>query len=236
MSVIIPTYNECYGISSLIESVLGLEWGNMLHSVECEVIVVDDSSPDGTGELCCSLMGIYPALKVVIRECERGLATAIRRGIEESRGDILVIMDADMSHDPDIIPSLVEEAVNGVDIAIASRYIESGEMNSSRHLVWGSCVLNSFIRTLLRIPVKDVTGGFIALRRNLLDGLDLESIFKGYGDYCFVLLYQGCRKDWRMKEIGFAYHPRRKGMSKTGFFQTGFSYGLRALKLRMGWE
>ena len=109
-------------------------------------------------------------------------------------------------------------------------------MHSSIHHVLGSRVLNACIRVLLQIPVKDVTGGFVALRKDALNGLDMDSIFRGYGDYCFALLYKGTRQGWKIKEIGFTYRRRRGGLSKTRFLKAGLSYGTRALKLRIGLE
>jgi dolichol-phosphate mannosyltransferase len=109
-------------------------------------------------------------------------------------------------------------------------------MAASPHLSMGSQTLNLFIRTLLGLPVRDITGGFFAVRRTALDGLDLDCIFTGYGDYCIALFHKGFKKGWRFEEIPFSYHPRRNGMSKTGFLKAGLSYGIRALKLRVGLE
>jgi len=202
-----------------------------------EIIIVDDNSPDGTGKFSLSLTERYPEVKVFIRTKERGLGSAVKRGIMESSGDILVVTDADLSHDPTIIPALVDLIVsNQVDIAIGSRFIAGGEMKSSLPHVWGSKLLNMFIRTLLRMPVKDVTGGFMAIRKDALKGLNLDAIFRGYGDYCFALLYKGIKQGWRTAEIGFSYQARELGEGKTGFFKVGFSYGFRALKLRVGLE
>lgn len=236
LSIIIPTYEERHNIVPLMEKIFEVT-RNGLASTECEVIVVDDNSPDGTGKICEELTDKYEGLKVVIRKEEKGLGSAIKRGILESRGDILAFLDADLSHDPVLIPVLVNQVANGAaDIAIASRFSGGGRMISSWRQVWGSKILNWFIRTVLGIPVKDTTGGFLALKRNALQPLNLDTIFTGYGDYCIALLYKGFKKGQRITEVGFTYRPREAGAGKTRFFRAGISYGLRTMKLRMGLE
>lgn len=235
ISVIIPTYCEAQNLLPLVNGVMGSFSKTRLTGNEIEIIVVDDNSPDDTKNICQSLADQYPAFKLITRTGERGLATAIKRGIDESSGDILVIMDADLSHDPSVIPGLLDQVISkGVDIAIGSRFIKGATMKSSLHSICGSKMLNTFIRVLLRIPVKDVTGGFFALRKDALNGLDMDSVFRGYGDYFFVLLYKGIRRGWKTKEIGFVYMTREKGLSKTKFLEAGLSYGIRALKLWFG--
>ena len=159
----------------------------------------------------------------------------MKRGILESKGDVVLVMDADFSHDCAMVPRLLAALKeDSTDIAVASRYTCGGNMTASPHLSVGSRSLNLFIRTVLSMPVKDITGGFFAVRRAALDGLNFDSIFTGYGDYCIALLYKGFKKGWHFEEIPFSYHPRRNGMSKTGFLKAGLTYGIRALKLRMG--
>lgn len=109
-------------------------------------------------------------------------------------------------------------------------------MSSSPHLLLGSRMLNAFLRTVLALPVRDITGGFIAVRKSSLQDLDSQAIFRGYGDYCIALLYKGFRRGWRLKEIPFTYGHRQVGISKTRFLKAGVSYGIRGLKLRMGLE
>ena len=235
LSIVIPTYNESHNIVPLINKIFETVARDTSENGSAEIIVIDDNSPDGTGQLCQPLGDKYPSLKVITRTNERGLGSAIKRGILESNGDSIVIMDADFSHDYNLIPGLAEEINNNsTDIAVASRFTLGGKMISSRHCVIGSKILNTFIRTLLRIPVKDMTGGFIAVRRKALEGLDLDTIFIGYGDYCITLLYKGFKKGWRIKEIAFTYHRRQDDLSKTKFFSAGLSYGIRTLKLRLG--
>jgi dolichol-phosphate mannosyltransferase len=235
ISVIIPTYCEAHNIPTLVAGISSNLIAN--HIPDFEVIVVDDNSPDNTRDICQSLSRQYPSFKLIIRINERGLATAIKKGIEAASGDIIITMDADLSHNPALIPQLIKEINdNKTDIAVASRFVNGHQMHSSVHRVWGSKMLNAFIRTILNIPVKDVTGGFHAMKKNILNTLDKDAIFKGYGDYSFALLYKGIQQGSKVKEIGFTYEVRKNGTSKTKFFKSGISYGTRALKLRLGWN
>jgi dolichol-phosphate mannosyltransferase len=237
ISVVLPTYNESQNIPVLIDEISKSITDDVSMGDLAEIIVVDDNSPDGTAAICRSLGDTHRSVNVIVRTNERGLGSAVKRGILESSGEIVLVMDADFSHDCAVVPRLLAALdSDSTDIAIASRYTHGGNMTASPHLSIGSRVLNLFIRTVLGMPVKDITGGFIAVRRTSLEGLNFDTIFTGYGDYCIALLYKGFKKGWRFQEIPFSYHPRRNGMSKTSFLKTGFSYGIRALKLRVGLE
>ncbi len=238
ISIVIPTYNESQNIVALISRISQTMADSVsLNGLRAEIIVVDDNSPDGTAALCLSTGDGNCPVKVIVRTNERGLGSAVGRGIVEAAGDTIVVMDADFSHDCAMIPKLaLAVSSDSTDVAIASRFAKGGRMFSSPHLLLGSGMLNMFIRTVLAMPVKDITGGFIAVRRSSLQGLDSQAIFRGYGDYCIALLYKGFRRGWRLEEIPFTYGHRQVGLSKTRFLKTGVSYGLRALKLRMGLE
>ncbi|MFC1961738.1 glycosyltransferase [Chloroflexota bacterium] len=236
ISIIIPTYCEAPNLTSLVDGISDSFAASLLKDNGVEIIVVDDNSPDDTKGVCQSLASRYSELKLITRVDERGLATAVKRGIKESNGDILVIMDADSSHNPALIPILIEQITNnGQDITIGSRFVNSSNMHSSLRCIWGSRILNRFISILLQIPVKDITGGFLAVKKSALNVLDHDYVFKGYGDYCFALLHEGMKQGWRFKEIGYHYQPRKHGKSKTNFYATGFRYGIRAIKIRFGW-
>ncbi|MDM8000437.1 MAG: glycosyltransferase [Dehalococcoidia bacterium] len=237
VSIVIPTYNEAGNVAPLIDRIYGTVQDEVHPEDAPQVVVIDDNSPDGTGQLCLSLRRKYPSLKTVIRTDARGLGSAVQRGILESDGDTIVVMDADFSHDCDLIPTLVAAVDSGsTDIAIASRYVPGGKMVASPHLSLGSRALNWFVRTVLGIPIRDLTGGFFAAKRSTLQGLESETVFTGYGDYSFALLYKGFKRGLRMQEYPFEYSPRQDGMTKTKYLRAGLSYGLRAIRLRMGLE
>jgi len=237
VSIVIPTYNERYNIIPLVNNIFEIMSGGISVNDGTEIIVVDDNSPDGTGQACQSLLSQCPSLKVVVRTNERGLGSAIMRGIMEATGETIVVMDADFSHDCAVIPKLVSTLdSDSMDIAIASRFVSGGKMAASFYHCLGSRMLNSFVRIVSGIPVRDTTGGFFAVKRTALEGLDFGKVFRGYGDYCIALLYKGVKKGWNIKEISFTYRPRANGSSKTRFFVAGFCYSIRALKLRLGLE
>ncbi len=132
VTVVIPTYHEHANLSRLLPSLFAI-----LHDADLkpEVIVVDDNSRDGTDELCQRLAAKYP-LRLIIRRNERGLATAVLRGLHAARGKVSVVMDADFSHPPAAVPALVKAAsAPGCDMAIGSRYIAGGEVDQQVELV-----------------------------------------------------------------------------------------------------
>lgn len=229
VSIILPTYNELENIGVLIENILG-----ELEGVEggFEIIVVDDDSPDGTGELVDAISDKHDEVRLFIRSGEHGLAKSIRKGIEESVGDVIVVMDSDLSHPARIIPGLVE-ALSEFDLAVASRYVKGGDMDSERYKFYLSKLLNKAIRHILGISVRDSTGGFIAIKRSVIEDLDYSRIFYGYGDYCFRLLYLLKKKNIRISEVPFYYHRRVHGQSKTHVYEVGLKYLLNAFEVRL---
>jgi dolichol-phosphate mannosyltransferase len=120
ISLIIPTYNEKDNIAPLLERV-----AKALSGCDYEVLVVDDNSRDGTIEAAQALASRYP-VKVLVRQNERGLATAVVHGLKSAAGDVIGVMDADQQHPPEVIPALIKAIRDGADMAIASRYIEGG--------------------------------------------------------------------------------------------------------------
>ena len=231
LSIIVPTYSEAPNIIPLINGIV--KSLNERNLNEYEIIVIDDDSPDDTKEVCRKLADKCPTLKLITRVGERGLATAIYRGIAEASGDVVITMDADLSHDPNAIPRLVDNILNNsADIVVASRFVDGAQMHSSFEQTLGSKVLNIFISVLLQLHIKDVTGGFLAIRKDSLKDVDKDSIFWGYGDYSFALLYEGRKQGLKIDEIAFNYYPRKNGSSKTKLLYVGVSYGIRALKLR----
>jgi dolichol-phosphate mannosyltransferase len=230
VSVILPAYNEKGNIVGLCEEILAaVSWAGY----RCQIVIVDDNSPDGTFDSVRELMKKHRNVKGILRTSERGLATAIMRGIRESSGEIIVLMDCDFSHPPADIPRLLAEIENGADAAFASRYVRGGKMKTDRLQFYLSLLFNGTIKVLLNVAVLDCTNGFFAMRRDALSGLPMERVFSGYGDYCFKLLYALKRKK-KIVEIPFHYMPRRYGNSKTSLLKTGLSYGIGALKLRLG--
>ncbi len=229
VSVVLPTYNEKGNIAGLSEELLK-EIRKAGYAPE--IVIVDDSSPDGTGEEAKRLAAKHKEIKAVVR-AERGLGTAVLRGIRESSGDSIILMDCDFSHPPQFVPVMIRELENA-DAVFASRYVKGGSMNTDRAQYFLSLIFNYAIKMLLGIRVLDSTNGFFAIKKNALAGIRMERVFRGYGDYCFRMLYALKPEKLKIREVPFNYMPRRYGRSKTSLFRAGFSYCAEALKLRAG--
>lgn len=229
ISVILPTYDERENIIPLIK-----ETENNLKDLplEYEILVVDDNSPDKTGEAVRQFTEKHQNVRCMIRQNEKGLASAIKEGIKNTTGDLLIIMDTDFSHPPSAIPLLFQNLKDN-DMIIASRYVEQGSMDAPRHKYLGSLILNKTINIILGFDIKDSTGGFFLFKRKILENLDLEKIFDGYGEFSFKLLYALRKNNKHLKEVPFRYGLRRHGESKTNLLKTGFSYLYEALKTRL---
>lgn len=229
VSIILPTYNEKDNLPRLINEIDKSLKGK---DYKYELVIVDDYSPDGTWRLAQEFQKRRGDIKLIIRKNERGLASAIRRGIEESIYDDVIIMDTDLSHDADILPNMLKVSQD-YDIIVASRFMKGGRMIAPLHRIEGSRLMNFFIQMILNSKIKDNTGGFLFLNRKKLFILDLDSIFYGSGDYCIRLLYSAQRRGFKIYEFGYTHHYRIKGQSKTLFFSMAFKYFWEVLKLRI---
>lgn len=229
LSIVLPTYNERESIGPLIEAILEQFPGAAMAK---ELIVVDDDSPDETAELVRQRFGSSGMVRVLVRKKERGLATAIRTGIEEATGKIVVIMDTDFNHDPRVMPLMVD-LCRHFDIVVGSRYVSGGGMLTSSFRYHGSFIFNLFIRILLRTRVQDHLSGFLAVRREVFERLPKEDIFYGYGDYCIRFIYHALVNGFRLIEIPVVYQLRRGGESKTNLRRNLVQYTLTTLRLRL---
>ena len=211
LSIVLPTYNERDNIVPLVERLLhGLsDLGDGL-----EVIIVDDNSPDGTAALAREAFAGDRRIRVLVRTTDRGLARAIRAGIECASGHIVLVMDTDFNHPPDQAPLLYNIARH-VDLVVGSRFAFGGGMPSRTRYVL-SYVYNLFMRFVLGTRINDNLSGLFAIRREALQKLDFDKIFWGYGDYFFRLLLMSQRLGLRHVEVPVLYGERRNGQSKIG--------------------
>lgn len=229
ISVILPTYNETGNISKLVNLV-----DKQLSNYNREILIIDDFSPDGTWRAAEKLKSKYKSLRVIVRKQNHGLALSIKEGIVKSKGDVLIIMDSDLSHPPRFLPVLVKEIAKN-DIVVASRFIKGGKMVYGSALpVYASKFINFFVRTFLGLKTKDVTGGFFAIRRKIIPLIPLDEVFKFYGDYFFHMLYTLKKYDLKIKEIPFTYEPRLTGRSKTRLINVGLLYVREVSKILIG--
>lgn len=228
-AIVIPTYNERENIALLVTNIFELE-------LDSAVIVVDDSSPDGTGELADELAGEYPSLHVIHRPGKLGLGTAHIAGMKSAldRGmDYILTMDADFSHHPHYIPDVLA-ALEQYDVVIGSRYVPGGGTlyctPPRRALSRGA---NLFARTVLSLSAGDATAGFRAYRRAVLESIALDAIVSNGYSFLIEMLYRCQRQGWRIGEVPIVFENRQRGASKISRTEI-----LRAQQtvLRLGWE
>lgn len=227
-SIILPTYKEKDNIVELINAIFAaLE----PHGLDYEVVVVDDNSPDGTAEAVRRSFEGDPRVKLFVRTTERGLATAIRYGIDHSRGEVIVCMDTDFNHDPILLPQMIE-FLKYYDLIIGSRFVMAGGMED-RFRQFSSLVYNYAIRLLFGTPVHDNLSGFFSIYRSKLESMDLDQIYYGYGDYFIRLLMVAHKRGYNMLEVPVFYRLRLHGHSKTQFLSTFWQYSQALLALRL---
>lgn len=210
IATIIPTYNERENLPRLIRQLLALNLG-------LDVIVVDDNSPDGTGDLAEELACRHERVHVVHRPGKLGLGTAhlagFRYGLTHG-AERIVTMDADFSHHPRYIPDLVA-ASESYDIVIGSRYVPGG---GTRHWPWTRVLLswgaNMVARLSLGLEAHDCTAGFRCYRRHVLEGLDLGAIMSDGYSFLLELIYQCQLQGWRIGEVPIVFVDRQRGASK----------------------
>lgn len=216
ISIVIPTYNERDNIKELIGQIF------TIHDPRStiQVIVVDDSSDDGTIDAVRSLRKHFP-ITFILRPKKLGLGSALKDGLSlamSHSADLAITMDADLSHNPDCILKMFDEVVKKqADVVVGSRRVQGGSIQG-----WGLVRLfmsrsaMEFARQILRIKTKDVTSGFRAYRRQVLESIDLTKL-KSTG-YAFQeeMLYRAEQKGFRVVEIPIQFTDRRQGKSKLG--------------------
>lgn len=225
-SIILPTYNERDNIVELIEAIQGvLEPGGF----DYEAVVVDDNSPDGTAPYVQERFKDDRRVVLHLRKEERGLATAIRYGIERASGDIIICMDTDFNHDPAMLPQMIR-FLEFYDFIIGSRFVMRGGMED-RFRQYASALYNFGIRLLFATPVHENLSGFFAMEREKLLSLNLDEIFYGYGDYFVRLIMVAWQRNYAMLEVPVFYRLRMHGHSKTQFVSTFIRYTKSLLAL-----
>lgn len=207
--VVVPTYNERDNIDEVVERTLA--------SCDADLLVVDDGSPDGTGQRADELASVEPRMRVLHRPAKAGLGSAYRLGLGlglQERYDVLVEMDADLSHDPALLGDLLA-ATSDHDLVIGSRYVPGGGIeNWPPHRRVLSAGGNLYVRLLTGVPVHDVTSGFRAYRVEVLRAIDLESLrSEGYSFQLETALHTW-RAGFRIGEIPITFTERVAGASK----------------------
>jgi dolichol-phosphate mannosyltransferase len=212
--VIVPTYNERENLEALVHAVRA-----QLEDVAPDhvILIVDDSSPDGTGELANRLAREDGRVRVLHRPRKLGLGQAyvagFRRALAEG-AELVIEMDADFSHDPSHLPAMIEAAA-AADLVLGSRYVAGGAVRNwgrvRRVVSRGGCW---YARTVLGVEVHDLTGGFKCFRRAVLEAMDLDAIHsQGYA-FQVELTYRAVEMGFRVKEVPIVFTDRRVGQSK----------------------
>jgi len=227
VSVILPTYEEAGNIVDLIRAIIESFPAGWEH----EIVVADDNSPDQTFEVVKAAFEGNPGVVPLLRTTDRGLAKAIRAGIEVSRGEQILVMDSDFTHDPVEIPKLLHVAEK-YDIVSASRFCPGGNMQDTKHYL-ASLLFNWFVRGVIRTQVQDNLGGYFTMSRRNLDLLPWDRIFFGYGDYFFRLLHHAQQRGLSIVEVPARYRVRRRGDSKSNFGKLLVDYTAAVIQLRV---
>jgi dolichol-phosphate mannosyltransferase len=226
VSIILPTYNESGNIVQFISTVLA----NIPVGYDSEIIQVDDSSPDKTHQIVKNAFKNDPRVIPLLRTTDKGLAKSIRSGIDNSTGELILVMDTDFSHNPTVIPTMVHIS-KVFDVVVGSRFCEGGDMDSKRHYL-ASLFFNWWVRLILRTQIQDNLSGYFLIHREILFTLPLDVIFQGYGEYFFRLLHFAQKSGCAIIEVPVVYQTRPWGKSKSNFFKMMFLYSLELFKLK----
>ena len=228
--VIIPTYNEKENIRDIISAIFAL--GQDFH-----ILVVDDSSPDGTAEIVKNLQNEFPAhLHLSVRKTKNGLGKAYLHGFGwalRHNYDYIFEMDADFSHNPNDLPKLLEACQNA-DMSIGSSYCKGvNVVNWPMSRVLLSYFASKYVRFILGIPIHDTTAGFVCFSRKALENIGLDKIrLKGYG-FQVEMKYRAFKKGLKLVEIPIIFTDRTQGESKmNGGIITEAIFGVIKLKLK----
>jgi dolichol-phosphate mannosyltransferase len=213
--IIIPTYNEAKSLPILVESIL------LQHLDHCEILVVDDNSPDNTAAMIQSLFPLNNSkiqVHVLNREKKEGIGKAYLAGFEwalKHDYDLIIQMDADYSHDPQYLPALLEGIKTGADVVLGSRYIQGGGTKN-----WGmirkiiSRGGSLYARCLLGLSIQDLTGGFKCFKREVLEAIDLGSIQTAGYAFQIEMTYRAIQKKFSVIEVPIIFSDRTVGQSK----------------------
>ena len=208
--IIVPTYNEIENIEKLIKQINKID-------PSADILIVDDNSPDGTGEQVIKLTDEFRNLFLIQREGKFGLGTAYVAGFKYAlqRGyEFIFQMDADFSHDPHEIPNFLE-AINRADLVIGSRYIKGVNVVNwplSRLLL--SIFANKYTRIVTGLPLQDSTGGYKCFRREVLEAINLEEIRSGGYSFQIEMNFKAWKLGFQLKEIPIIFIDRAVGKSK----------------------
>lgn len=224
VSVVLPSYNERENIVEVVRKIEEVVGEQLL-----EVVIVDDDSPDETWKVAQEMN--HPKVRVIRRVSEKGLASAIARGVRESKGEVVCWLDCDLGIPPEIIPMLVRKLETN-DVVIGSRYVDGGGDPRLWLRAFLSQMLNRYARVLYGRTISDYTSGVAAMRKEVVDKVMWAD--KGFGEYFAEFSWRCIRNKLRVTEIGLTYSVRKGGVSKSDgsiftLLKYGVVYGLKML-------
>ena len=211
--VCLPTYNECENLEPMIRRL-----GETLDLDRDGVLVVDDNSPDGTGAIADRLATELPWVDVLHRRRKQGIGRAYLAAFPRalaSGASFVLEMDSDFSHNPAMLPTLIQTCENGADVALGSRYVAGGgtvNWSPVRQLI--SMGGSLYARLLLGVGVRDLTGGFKCFRREVLEAIDLGAVRTDGYAFQIELTYRALRRGFRVVEVPITFVDREVGRSK----------------------
>jgi dolichol-phosphate mannosyltransferase len=209
--VVVPTYNEAENLPGLVSALFDL-------SLDLELLIVDDSSPDGTAQVAERLASMQSGIHILRRRAKEGLRSAYLAGFQralESQADAVLQMDADMSHDPARIPAMLDRLAT-TDVVLGCRYVEGGSVDKDwpRWRQGLSAFGNRYARTILGVSTSDLTTGFRLWRRSTLLGMPLDRIRSNGYVFLVEMAYLAYCLEYRIGEVPIHFKERRHGRSK----------------------
>jgi dolichol-phosphate mannosyltransferase len=208
--VVVPTYNERDNLPTLVKGVLAYEGFRLL--------IVDDASPDGTGQLADSLAAEHPGrITVMHRTGQRGLGRSYIDGLRaalQTDVDLICQMDADLSHNPEHLPALTA-AADRCDLVLGSRYLNGiSVVNWPLHRIFLSAFANRYIRAITGLSITDCTAGFRCWRREALERIPIDRMVSDGYAFLVEMLYEAYRRGYRIGEVPIIFIERKQGQSK----------------------
>ena len=209
--VIIPTYNEKYNIKIVLDKIDNL-------NIDLDVLIIDDNSPDKTADVIKELQKSRKNLYLIERPKKLGLGTAYVKGFHwalEKGYKYILEMDADLSHNPDDLPRLIDACKQGADLVIGSRYSDGvNVVNWPIKRLLLSYSANLYTRIVTRMPVKDATAGFKCFKREVLESIDLERVKSSGYSFQIEMNFRAFKKGYSIKEVSIIFIERTEGQSK----------------------
>lgn len=229
-TIVVPTYNERLTVPGLLRGLAAAVRGG---PATCEVLVIDDSSPDGTGQVAAGvaaeLQDVFPVI-VITRPGKSGLASAVLEGVRRARGHVIVVMDSDLSHPPETVPALLRAVAGGADVAVGSRYVRGGGV---RRWPWRRRVMSRtatwMARVSLGVRVADPMSGFFAARRGLFEDTQILGV-----GYKILLELLALHPSAAVVEVPYTFTERVGGRSKLGAGEVA-NYLRLLIRLKAGW-